>query len=194
MTLTAKPAAGCVFDHFEVKASASSGDWIGFNGSTYDYPTVTISIYNEETITLTTAIDKSYTVRGVFKIYDTTPADLKVTVKLELECTNDVSGWNNDIIPVDLVDSAGVEHHWSASRNDLQRRKGHPHVRSRDCFTHLGTCLSQFRRRIYLPRLRTPGSYLGQRLRQRHGKPGSHDQLLSVHNVIARRQLHGYLL
>ena len=122
VTLTAKPSAGCVFDHFEVKASASSGNWIGFNGSKYDYPTVTISIYNEETITLTTAIDKSYTVRGVFKIYDATPADLKVTVKLELECTNDVSGWNNDIIPVDLVDSAGVEHHWSASRNDLSSK------------------------------------------------------------------------
>ena len=118
VSLTAKPAAGCVFDHFEVKTSENS-EWTGFNGSKYEHPAAAVEIYNEETITLTGSIDKSYTVRAVFKIFDETPDDLKVTVKLELECTNEVSGWNNDTIPVDVVDSAGVKHHWSANRNSL---------------------------------------------------------------------------
>ena len=121
VTLTAKPAAGCVFDHFEIKTSKNSG-WTGFNGSQYEHPAASIDIYNEETITLTGSIEKSYTVRAVFKIYDETPDDMKVTVKLELECTNDVSGWNNDIIPVVMVDSSGTEHTWSVNRNDLNTK------------------------------------------------------------------------
>ncbi len=44
---------------------------------------------------------------------------MKVTVKLELECTDDAGGWNSDILPVDIVDSAGEKHHWEVNRNDL---------------------------------------------------------------------------
>lgn len=116
VTLRAKPAAGCVFDRFEVK-SAEIGKNAGWAGDQIDYPAVTVETYKEETIDLT--IDKSCTVRAVFKIFDETPEDMKVTVKLELECTNDVDGWNNDTIPVAVVDSAGVEHYWSTSKVDL---------------------------------------------------------------------------
>lgn len=119
VTLTAKPAAGCVFDRFEVKSTEDSHEWTGFNGSKYDHPSVTVKTYKEETITLTDKIDKSYTVKAVFKIFDDTPDDMKVSVKIELECTNDVGGWNNDTIPVALVDSAGAEHRWETSKNDL---------------------------------------------------------------------------
>lgn len=119
VTLTAKPAAGCVFDHFEVKSADDTHDWTGFNGSKYYYPTTTVKTYKEDTITLTEKITKSYTVKAVFKIFDDTPEDMKVTVKLELECTNDADGWNNDTIPVALVDSAGAEHRWETSNNDL---------------------------------------------------------------------------
>lgn len=116
--LTAKPAAGCVFDHFEVKTSENT-TFSGWNGTQSDCPTVTTKSYTEETITLTENIKKSYTVRAVFKIFDETPEDMKVTVKLELECTDDAGGWNSDILPVDLVDSAGALHRWDANRNDL---------------------------------------------------------------------------
>ena len=62
---------------------------------------------------------KSYTVRAVFNPFDEVPSDMKVTVKLELECTNDVGGWNSDILPIELVDSAGVKHYWETNRNHL---------------------------------------------------------------------------
>ncbi|MBQ9558129.1 MAG: RICIN domain-containing protein, partial [Clostridia bacterium] len=116
VTLTAKPAAGCVFDRFEVK-TAETGSMNAWNGSQVDYPNVKVTTYKEETIDLT--MDRSYTVRAVFKVFDETPEDMKVTVRLELECTNEVDGWNNDSIPVALVDSAGVEHHWNTNKNDL---------------------------------------------------------------------------
>ena len=119
VTLTAKPAAGCVFDRFEINSTDDTHDWTGYNGSKYYYPTVTVKTYNQETITLTDKIDKSYTVKAVFKIFDETPDDMKVSVKLELECTNDAGGWNSDILPIDLVDSAGAAHRWEANRNDL---------------------------------------------------------------------------
>ncbi|MBQ7219272.1 MAG: RICIN domain-containing protein [Ruminococcus sp.] len=119
VTLTAKPAAGCVFDHFEVKSTENNNRWTGFNGSNYDHPSVSVKTYNKETITLTDKIDKSYTVKAVFNIFDDTPDDMKVSVKLELECTNDAGGWNSDILPINLVDSAGASHRWEANRNDL---------------------------------------------------------------------------
>ena len=121
-TLTAKPAAGCVFDHFEVK-STENGKMTGWNGSQYDYPTTKVKTYKEETITLTDSIDKSYTVRAVFKVFDDTPDDMKVSVKVELECTDDADGWNSDNIPVDLVDSAGEKHRWDVSRTSLDDEK-----------------------------------------------------------------------
>ncbi|WP_407386034.1 RICIN domain-containing protein [Ruminococcus sp.] len=116
--LTAKPAAGCVFDHFDVRTSENT-TFSGWDGTKSDCPTVTTKSYTDETITLTDNIRKSYTVRAVFKIFDETPENMKVTVKLELECTNDAGGWNSDILPVDLVDSAGELHRWEANRNDL---------------------------------------------------------------------------
>ena len=118
VTLKAAPAPGCLFDHFEVK-TAESTKYTGWNGSKYDYPNVKIQKYDTATITLTTDIKKSYTVRAVFKAFDETPPDMKVTVKLELECTDDVGGWNRDILPVDVVDSAGESHHWETNRQDV---------------------------------------------------------------------------
>ena len=106
--LTARPAAGCIFDHYEVK-STESGKMNGWGGDQIDCPVVTVKTYTDQTITLTDSIKKSYTVRAVFKIFDETPEDMKVTVKLELECTDDAGGWNSDILPIDLVDSAGVK-------------------------------------------------------------------------------------
>ncbi len=117
--LTAKPAAGCVFDHFEVKSSEDSHNWTGYNGSKYDYPTVSTKTYKDKTITLTNNITKSYTVKAVFKIFDETPSDMRVNVKLELECVDDAGGWNSDILPINLIDSTGVTHRWEANRNNL---------------------------------------------------------------------------
>ena len=121
VTLTAKPVAGCVFDRFEVMSAENNGQWSGFNGSKYDHPAVKFKTYKEETITLTDSINKSYTVKAVFKVFDDTPDDMKVTVKVELECMDDADGWNSDILPVDLVDSAGELHRWEANRNDLDK-------------------------------------------------------------------------
>lgn len=118
VTLKAVPAAGCVFDHFEVR-TANEKSWTGFNGNQYYYPTVNITTYTTPTLTLTTDIRKSYTVRAVFKVFDETPPDMKVSVKLELECTDDVDGWNSDILPVDIVDSAGERHHWETNRQNV---------------------------------------------------------------------------
>ncbi|MBQ6419506.1 MAG: RICIN domain-containing protein [Clostridia bacterium] len=118
VTLTAKPAAGCVFDHFEVK-TAGAGKMTGWNGSQQDCPAVTVKTYTEETLILTNSIDKSYTVRAVFKVFDDTPEDMKVSVKLELECTNGVDGWNSDIIAAELVDSAGEKHRWDIQSTSL---------------------------------------------------------------------------
>ena len=64
----------------------------GWGGDQIDCPAQTVKNYTEETIILTDKITKSYTVRAVFKIFDETPEDMKVTVKLELECTDDAGG------------------------------------------------------------------------------------------------------
>ena len=119
VTLTAKPAAGCVFDHFEVKSADDTHDWTGWNGSKYYYPVATVKTYKNKTITLTNNITKSYTVKAVFKIFDETPADMRVNVKLELECVDDAGGWNSDILPIDLIDSSGESHRWEANRTSL---------------------------------------------------------------------------
>ena len=117
--LKAVPAAGCVFDHFEVKSAKSGGKMIAWNGSEHQCPTVDIKTYTSKTITLTKNIAQSYSVRAVFKIFDEVPEDMRVTVKLELECVDDAEGWNSSGIPVTLVDTAGVEHTWEASRYNL---------------------------------------------------------------------------
>ena len=118
VSLKAMPAAGCVFDHFEVYTSGETG-WTGWNGSQYAHPTVRIARYNTTKLTLTNNLQKSYTVRAVFKPFDEVPSDMKVTVKLELECTDDVAGWNSDILPIEIVDSAGVKHYWETNRNNI---------------------------------------------------------------------------
>jgi predicted outer membrane repeat protein len=117
--LKAVPADGCVFDHFEVKSAKSGGKMTAWNGSEQPCPTVDIKTYKSKTITLTKNIAQSYSVRAVFKIFDEVPEDMKVKVKLELECVDDAEGWNSSEIPVTLVDTAGVEHTWEASRYDL---------------------------------------------------------------------------
>lgn len=117
--LKAIPADGCVFDHFEVKSAKSGGKMTAWNGSEQPCPAVDIKTYKSKTITLTKNIAQSYSVRAVFKIFDEVPEDMKVNVKLELECVDDAEGWNSSEIPVTLVDTAGVEHTWEASRYDL---------------------------------------------------------------------------
>ena len=117
--LKAIPADGCVFDHFEVKSAKSGGKMTAWNGSEQPCPAVDIKTYKSKTITLTKNIAQSYSVRAVFKIFDEVPEDMKVKVKLELECVDDAEGWNSSEIPVTLVDTAGVEHTWEASRYDL---------------------------------------------------------------------------
>jgi len=116
--LKAVPVPGCVFDHFEVKKSAV-GKMTGWNGNQYDCPTETVETYTTDTLKLTDNITQSYTVKAVFKIFDDTPEDMKVTVKLELECTNDADGWNSDVIPVELIDSAGEHYDWNVKVSSL---------------------------------------------------------------------------
>ena len=116
--LRAIPAAGCVFERFEVK-STKNGTMTAWNGSAQPCPTVEIKTYQSKTITLTKNIAQSYSVRAVFKVFDEVPEDMKVRVKLELECVDDAEGWNSSTIPVSLVDTAGVEHSWEVSRYDL---------------------------------------------------------------------------
>ncbi|MBQ3939665.1 MAG: RICIN domain-containing protein, partial [Oscillospiraceae bacterium] len=99
VTLSAKPASGCVFDRYEVTQ---------MNGTASETTT-----YKDAQITLTDDIRRSYAVRAVFSVYDDTPAELRQSVRLELECTNDVSGWNSNVIPVFLVDSTGKQHAWN---------------------------------------------------------------------------------
>lgn len=117
--LKAIPANGCVFDHFEVTSARSDGKMSAWDGNEHECPTSDIKTYKRNTITLTQNIAQSYSVRAVFKIFDEVPEDMRVTVKLELECVDDAEGWNSSEIPVSLVDTAGVEHSWEVSRYDL---------------------------------------------------------------------------
>lgn len=116
--LRAISAAGCVFERFEVK-STKNGTMSAWNGSERECPIVDIKTYTSKTITLTKSIAQSYSVRAVFKIFDEVPEDMKVKVRLELECIDDAEGWNSSTIPVELVDTAGVQHSWEVSRYDL---------------------------------------------------------------------------
>ena len=118
VTLKATPAPGCVFEHFEVK-SAKVTTVKGWDGKDHDGVEEVVTTYDKDTITLTDNIKQSYTVKAVFSIFDDTPDDMKVTVKLEVECTDDVGGWNSDNLPIELIDSAGESHLWEADRHDL---------------------------------------------------------------------------
>ena len=123
VTLTPQAAAGCGFQYFQVQNAGKDDQWVGYNGSKYDHPTTWTKtmLLDKDNITLTNSIDKCYTVRAVFSVFDDVPVDMKVWVKLQLECTNDADGWNNSVIPVTLVDSAGEEHHWSVNVDDLNK-------------------------------------------------------------------------
>lgn len=116
--LKAFPAAGCEFDHYEITTS-KTGNWTRWDGNTGDYPTVDVKTYPNTELRLTNSIDRCYSVKAVFKVFDDTPDDLKITAKVELKCTNSVGGWNSDIIPVYLVDSAGNQYLWEISRSNL---------------------------------------------------------------------------
>ena len=117
VTLTAEPADGCEFDHFEV-TQAVIGQKSMYQGN-HDYVTTEVSSYQETTIQLTESIDRAYTVNAVFKPYDSVPEDMHQHVKLELECTDDTDGWNNTKMPVYLMDSAGKQHLWEMNTAEI---------------------------------------------------------------------------
>ncbi len=117
VTLTATPADGCEFDHFEV--SHTKVNFKTLRGTLRKYPSEEVETYKEDKITLTQNIDTSYRVKAVFKVYDEVPEDLRQKVKIELECVDDADGWNGSTIPVYLIDSAEERHLWEVSRSDL---------------------------------------------------------------------------
>ena len=126
VVLRAIPDDGCEFDHFEVTVSAvvskkrfgDSENQI-FAVLTYNCPEEETTVCKEPELTLTDSIDRSYSVRAVFKVYDETPEDLRQRVRLQLRCSDGCSGWNNDTIPVYLLDSAGEKHLWEIDRRRL---------------------------------------------------------------------------
>ena len=117
VALKAEPADGCLFDHFEVTSPKTENR--SMNSGDHPYPTTEVKTYKENEIVLTQNIDRSYTVKAVFKVYDEVPEDLRQKVKIELECTDDADGWNSSTIPVYLVDSAEERHLWEVSRSDI---------------------------------------------------------------------------
>ena len=116
--LTAVPEAGCVFDHYEVRTS-QTGKWSRWDGNEGDFPSFEITEYKDAELVLTAKIDRSYSINAVFNVFDDTPDDLKMKAKVTLSCTNGVDGWNSDIIPVYLIDSAGDQHLWEIDKSDL---------------------------------------------------------------------------
>ena len=117
VTLTAEPADGCDFDHFEVSRTKITTKLM-FSG-VHDYPSAETKTYKNEEITLTDNIDCSYSVKAVFKVYDEVPDDLRQKVKVELECIDNAGGWNSDTIPAYLIDSSGNRHLWEIYRDNL---------------------------------------------------------------------------
>ncbi|MBR2088034.1 MAG: hypothetical protein IJ906_13035, partial [Oscillospiraceae bacterium] len=118
VTLTAHPADGCLFDHYEVTSSTTVTDGDMYDGA-HDRPGVTIKTYTDAELELTNSIDHSYRVKAVFKVFDDVPEDLHQRVKVEIECADDTDGWNSDIVPVYLEDSAGERHVWEIARADI---------------------------------------------------------------------------
>ncbi|MBQ6353878.1 MAG: RICIN domain-containing protein [Lachnospiraceae bacterium] len=117
VVLKATAADGCLFDHFEVTTSKQENRSMYSGG--HPYPTSETKTYKDEEIVLSEDIQTSYTVKAVFGVYDEVPADLRQSVKVELECTDDAGGWNSSTIPVYLIDSAGERHLWEVSRTSL---------------------------------------------------------------------------
>ncbi len=120
VTLRAIPAAGADFDHFEV-ISSTTVDQQGWDGNYRPAPGESVRIYDKgvSVLRLTDNIDRTYRVRAVFTAFDEIPPDQRITAKIELKCTDDADGWNSDIIPVELVDSAGEHHPWQLSVGDI---------------------------------------------------------------------------
>ena len=118
VTLKATPAAGCVFEGFELK-SCKVGKMTGWDGKEHDGVEEVVTTHKDEKITLTDNINQSYTVKANFDVFDEVPEDMRVTVKVEVECTDDAEGWNSSTIPIELVDTAGTQHSWEVSRYDL---------------------------------------------------------------------------
>ncbi len=125
VVLRAIPDDGCVFDHFELTVPAvvskkryGDSENQTFAKITYNCPEEETTVCKEPELTLTDSIDRSYSVRDVFKVYDETPEDLRQRVRLQLRCSDGCSGWNNGTIPVYLLDSAGEKHLWEI---DLRR-------------------------------------------------------------------------
>ncbi len=117
VTLKAQPADGCMFDHYEVCNTVSENREM--HNGTHPFPTTTVKTYTDPEITLTKSINNSYSVKAVFTVFDDTPEDLKQYVKLELECVDDVDGWNGSTVPVYLVDTAGERHLWEVPKDNL---------------------------------------------------------------------------
>ncbi len=117
VVLKAEPADGCLFDHFEVTSPKAENK--SMHDGNHPYPATEVKTYKENEIVLTDNIDRSYTVKAVFKVYDEVPEELRQKVKIELECTDDADGWNSSTIPVYLIDSAEEKHLWEVSKSDL---------------------------------------------------------------------------
>ncbi len=118
VTLKATPVPGCEFDHFEVK-SCKVVQKKGWDDNNHDGIEEVVTTYKQDTLTLTENIEQSYTVKAVFNVFDEVPEDMRVKVKLEVECTDDAGGWNSDNLPIELIDSAGESHLWEVNRKNL---------------------------------------------------------------------------
>ena len=118
VTLKAQPADGCVFDHYEVTSVTTVSDGDMFGGA-HDRPAVTTTTYKDAELKLTDSINRSYRVKAVFTIFDEVPEDLHQHVKVEIECADETDGWNSEIVPVYLLDSAGEQHLWEINRADI---------------------------------------------------------------------------
>ncbi len=119
VTLKAEPAVGCLFDHFELTKPTVKNRTTFSGSKTHSYPVTETQIFREPELTLTENIARSYTIQAVFTVYDEVPEDLRQRVRIELESTDECSGWNSETIPVYLLDSFGEQHLWEVNRQTL---------------------------------------------------------------------------
>lgn len=115
--IQAAPAEGYVFDHFEISSATIKYAHLG--GSYIGYIGTDTETFSEPSFTLTEDIISSYVVKAVFNPDPDMPADVKQTVKIELECTDDADGWNRSVIPVELETASGQKYTWDVNRKDL---------------------------------------------------------------------------
>lgn len=117
VTIKAYPAAGYLFDHFEI-STVSVGKKAMYNGD-HDYPFAEAILSTATQLTLTDNINSSYVVKAVFKPDKEMADEINNTVKVEIECTDSASGWNSSNIPVILNVSSGEKYTWDVPRDDL---------------------------------------------------------------------------